>query len=103
MSLGSAAYKLVWPSVEELITLLKDHRSTSMRPLSTIATICLSVAIATTAEVGAPIQAREGCSVTLFTGRDFTGDSTTISGNQCVSTDRLPTTSRTDVNGLAPF
>jgi hypothetical protein len=94
MSLGSAVYKLVGVCVEELITLLKDHRSTNMKLLSTIATICLSVAIATAAGVGAPIQARQvqSCLVTLFTGRDFTGDSDLISGNQCVSNDHLSTT-----------
>jgi hypothetical protein len=75
-----------------------------MKLLSTIAAICLSAAIATAAEVGAPIQARqaENCVATLFTGLNFTGDSTTISGRKCVSTDHLSAT-RTDFNGLVPL
>jgi len=75
-----------------------------MKLLSAIATICLCVTISTAAEVGAPIQARQApCSVTLFRGRHFAGPSFTMDSNQCVSTDHLSTTSRTDFSGLAPL
>ncbi len=74
-----------------------------MKLLSTITAMCLSIAFATAAEVGAPIQARQGCSITMFTGRDFTGASSTFSGDQCVSTYHLSTASSTDLNGLVPI
>jgi len=74
-----------------------------MTLLSAVVAIFLGVAIATAAEVGAPIQARQGSSITLFTGRGFTGTSTTIGGDLCVSIYHLSTTSRTDFNGLAPL
>ena len=85
--------------MEQLITQLKDHKSTNMKLLSTITSVCLSIAFATAAEVGAPIQARQGCSITMFTGRGFTGTSSTLSGNQCVSTYHLSTASSTDLMG----
>src|SRR5882757_867003 len=84
----------------ELITQLKDHKNTNMKLLSTITAMCLSIAFATAAEVGEPIQARQGCSITMFTGRGFTGTSSTLSGNQCVSTYHLSTASSTDLIGL---
>ena len=74
-----------------------------MKLLSTITAMFLSIAVATAAEVGAPILARQGCSVTLFTGRDFTGTSTTIGGSGCVSTYHLFNASSTDFNGLVPI
>ena len=70
-----------------------------MRCLSTLAAICLSVAIATAVDVGAPLQAREDCVLSIVNGIDFTGLTKTISGDHCVSTDYLSTT-RTDFSGL---
>ena len=57
-----------------------------MKLFSTITAMCLSVAVATAAEVGAPIQARQPCSLFMFTGRDFTGTVGVFSSDQCVST-----------------
>ena len=74
-----------------------------MKFLSTITAMCLSIAVATAAEVGAPILARQDCSITLFTGRDFTGTSKVISGSQWVSTYRLFNASSTDLNVLVPI
>ena len=74
-----------------------------MKLFSTIAAICLSAAIATAAEVGAPLEARQTCSVTLYTGRGFTGASRSIGADQCVSIDHLYTTSIADFNGLVPL
>jgi len=74
-----------------------------MKLLSTIAAVFLSVIVASAAEVGAPIKARQGCSIDMFTGRDFTGTVENFSGDTCVSTYRLSTASRTDFNGLVPI
>ena len=74
-----------------------------MKLFSTIAAIFLSAAIVTAAGVGAPLEARQACSVTMFTGRGFTGTSRTVSGSQCVSICHLHTTSITDFNGLVPL
>ena len=62
-----------------------------MKLLSTITTTLLSVALATAAEVGAPILARQGCSITMFTGTGFTGTSETFNGDVCVSAYHLCT------------
>lgn len=62
-----------------------------MKFLSTSTTILLSVTLAIAAEVKAPIKTRQGCSVTMFTGADFTGTSETFNGDVCVSDYHLST------------
>ena len=74
-----------------------------MKLLSTITAMCLSVAVATATEVGAPIQARQSCSILMFTGPYFTGTVGVFSGDKCVSTYHLFNAFDTDFNGLVPI
>ena len=94
--MDSWVYKWVGLSGEEPITRLKDHRSASMKLLSTITTVSFSVAIAAAAGVGAPIKARQDRSILMFTGTGFTGTAENFSGDVCVSASHLSSASGTD-------
>ena len=91
MWVRSGVYKLVDLNEEGLTIQLKNHRIANMKLLSTSTTILLSVTLAIAVEARAPIKARQGCSVTMFTGTDFTGTSETFNGDVCVSDYHLST------------
>ena len=63
----------------------------SMKLLTTVTTITLSAALAVAAAVGAPIEARQSCSVALYTEAGFAGTPQTFNGDSCVSNYHLST------------